>query len=86
MLLFHKYFLQGMVVHNFESYVVAYVFAQGCLLYAVMTFACESSVSVSTSASIVMNMNVYEHQSRVLVKSKRRSHTGRASSPGPADE
>jgi hypothetical protein len=32
-----------------------------------MSFACESSVAVSTTGSIVMNLNMEEHRSRVLV-------------------
>jgi hypothetical protein len=48
-----------------------------------MSFACESSLTVCTTGSIVMNMNVSEHQSRVLVKSQSRAYTGRAASPDP---
>jgi hypothetical protein len=60
-----------------------YIFAQGALLFAAMSFACESSLTVCTTGSIVMNMNVSEHQSRVLVKSQSRAYTGRAASPDP---
>jgi hypothetical protein len=66
---------------NTVNLIHGYIFVQGGLLFAAMSFACESSVTVCTIGSIVMNMNVSEHQSRVLVKSQSRPYTGRAASP-----
>jgi hypothetical protein len=47
--------------------VLGYIFFQGGLLFMAMSFACESSVTVSTTASIAMNLKMDEHRSRVLV-------------------
>ncbi len=58
---------------------LGYIFVQSGLLFTAMSFACESSVTAATTGSIVMHMNVQEHQDRVLVKA--RPHTGRAASP-----
>ena len=59
--------------------VLGYTFVQSGLLFTAMSFACESSVAVATTGSIVMHMNVQEHQDRVLVKA--RPYAGRAASP-----
>jgi hypothetical protein len=48
--------------------VLGYIFFQGGLLFMAMSFACESSVTVSTTGSIVMNLNLDEHRNRVLVQ------------------
>jgi hypothetical protein len=67
-------------VADMGSLVLGYIFFQGGLLFTAMSFACESSVAVSTTGSIVMNLNMDEHRSRVLVPTSRRQ-TGRAASP-----
>ena len=72
--------LQVPVIADMGNIVLGYMFFQGGLLFTAMSFACESSVSVSTTGSIVMNLNMEEHRSRVLVPTARRQ-PGRAASP-----
>ncbi len=72
--------LQVPIIADMGNLVLGYMFFQGGLLFTAMSFACESSVAVSTTGSIVMNLNMEEHRSRVLVPTSRR-HTGRAASP-----
>jgi hypothetical protein len=69
---------------NVDNLILGYIFAHGGVLYAAMSFACESSIAVCTTGSIVMNMNVQEHRSRVLVQARGRVPSGRAASPDPA--
>ena len=71
--------LQVLTVADASNLVLGYAFVHAGLVYTVMSFACESSVTVATSGAIVMNMNLQEHQDRVLVK--KRPYAGRASSP-----
>jgi len=47
-----------------QQFVLGYLCAQAALLFVAMSFACESSIAVSTSAAIVMTMNQEEHRSR----------------------
>ena len=72
--------LQVPVIADMGNIVLGYMFFQGGLLFTAMSFACESSVAVSTTGSIVMNLNMEEHRSRVLVPTARRQ-PGRAASP-----
>ena len=69
---------------NVVNLILGYIFAHGGVLYAAMSFACESSVTVCNVGSIVMTMNVREHQSRVLVQARARAPSGRAASPDAA--
>jgi hypothetical protein len=71
--------LQVPTVADASSLVLGYAFVHAGLVYTVMSFACESSVTVATTGAIVMNMNLQEHQDRVLVK--KRPYAGRATSP-----